>query len=349
MHLSRSADVPKILFGVSPIGLGHATRDMVIVEELRRQGAEVRLYSGGKAAEFVRRLGHEVDDIVSDPVPSVSKLAMRRVALWYVRSWFAYRRTLRRTIKLFTDYSPDIVVGDEEFTGMEAARRGGKMRVFITDELALGFGRSWLARKVEGRVERWYTNLQSSVDLMIIPDEGENQGNRRFVGPIVRPLSSSCPDLRTKYGLPQDAMILVCLSGSGIGKELVGKSILAYESAPQKGRCLVVTGNRGEKITGEGVFDLGLVPDNHELIACADLVISTAGKSTIDESASAGTPIIAIPIANHAEQVRNASSLGYAHSDIDRLPELIERKIGRREAPKQFIGEKEASRLILSL
>jgi UDP-N-acetylglucosamine--N-acetylmuramyl-(pentapeptide) pyrophosphoryl-undecaprenol N-acetylglucosamine transferase len=340
--------VPKILFGFSPIGLGHATRAVVLSDQLRRGGADVRLFSGGKAAEFVRSLGYEVDDIVDDPVPSVAKLAMRRVALWYIRSWFAYRRTLSRTLKLYANYLPDLVIGDEEFTGMEAARRGGKKRVFITDELELGFGRSWLSKKIEGRIERWYRRLQNSVDLLIIPNFGPNEGNRKFVGPIVRPIVAPCADVRMKHGLPEGAMILVSLSGSGIGKELIAKSI-DYLKVNSKGRFLVVTGNRGKKVGGEGIHDLGLVSDNQDLVACADVVISTAGKSTIDEAAVAGTPIVVIPIANHAEQVRNASELGYNPADIDKLPALIEEKIGRREEPKRFSGEIEASRLILSL
>ena len=123
--------MPKILFGVSPIGLGHATRDIVIVEELRRQGAEVMLFSGGKAADFIREQGYTVEDIVDDPVPSVSNGEMRRVALWYIRSWFAYKRTLKRTERLFDGYAPDLVVGDEEFTGMGVADKRGKKYRFI--------------------------------------------------------------------------------------------------------------------------------------------------------------------------------------------------------------------------
>lgn len=341
--------MPKILFGFSPIGLGHATRALVLAEELRKGGAEVRLFSGGKAADFVREQGQEVDDIVDDPVPSVSNGVMRWTALWYIRSWLAYKRTMRRTEQLFDVYSPDIVIGDEEFTGMEVARRRGRQRVFISDELMLGFGRTWLSKKIEARVEKWYRQLQRSVDLLIIPDEGADTGNMRHVGPIVRGRTSDCESLRRKYHLPNGKMILFSMSGSGIGEELLRRTVVAMSEAHVEGAFLAVTGNRGKRVTGQGVFDLGLVPDNQDLVGCADLVISLAGKSTIDEANAAGTPIVVIPIKNHAEQERNAADLGYNYRDSSRLAELIRTKIGQRGPAKKFAGETEASRLILSL
>jgi UDP-N-acetylglucosamine--N-acetylmuramyl-(pentapeptide) pyrophosphoryl-undecaprenol N-acetylglucosamine transferase len=341
--------VPRILYGVSPIGLGHATRSLVLSRELERCGSEVRFYSGGKAAEFIRDGGFEVDDIVEDPVPHVSDGEMSRVALWYVRSWVANRRTVPRTRRVLDAYSPNLVVCDEEFSGIVVAGERGVKRVFVADELALGFARTWLSRKIEGRVDRWYKGLQESVDLMIIPEPGESGGNRTFVGPIVRPTTKSPSEAKSSYGLPEGGMVLFATSGSGLGRELALRVRDAISTAGLAGVSLVVTGNRGPRIDGEAVYDLGVVPDNQNLVAAADLVVSTAGKSTIDEAAAAGTPIIVIPIRHHAEQERNAAALGYTSADASRLPELVREKFGRRQPPKRFNGEVEACRAILSL
>jgi UDP-N-acetylglucosamine--N-acetylmuramyl-(pentapeptide) pyrophosphoryl-undecaprenol N-acetylglucosamine transferase len=341
--------LPRILYGVSPIGLGHATRALVVIEELKRQGAEVRLFSGGRAAEYFRQLGVPVDDLVDDPVPSVSRLEMRRVVLWYLRSWFAYRRTIKRTRRIFDEFSPDLVVCDEEFSGVIVAGERGVKRVFIADELQLGFARTWLAHRVEARVDGWYQNLLKSVDLLIIPEEGEDTGNRKYVGPIVRQRTLDCEQTRSGYGLPVGRMVLFSTSGSGIGQELVPLVSDAITEAGVKDAYLVVTGNRGPKSSAESVYDLGVVPDNQNLVACADLVISTAGKSTIDEAAAAGTPIVVVPIRHHAEQERNASALGYGNDTSGHLAELMKAKIGERGEPRVFTGGQVASRLILSM
>jgi len=341
--------VPRILYGVSPIGLGHATRSIVLSAELERRGAEVRFFSGGKSAEFIRGMGLKVDDIVEDPVPHVSNGEMSRVALWYIRSWVANRRTVPRTLRLMGAYRPDLVVCDEEFSGIVAAGEQKVKRAFLSDELSLGFARTWIARKIEARVDRWYRGLQESVDLLVVPENGVDGGNRRFVGPIVRAVTRSPAETRAAYSLPPGKMVLYAISGSGLGREFALRVRDSLGAAGVSGVTLAVTGNRGQKIEGKGVYDLGVVPDNQNLVAAADLVVSTAGKSTIDEAAAAGTPIIALPIKHHAEQERNAAALGYTSEDSSRLPELIREKLGKRHSPLRFDGELKASVAILSL
>lgn len=341
--------MPKILYGVSPIGLGHATRDLVVASELRRKGAEVKFFTGGKAAEFLHDRGEDVESIVDDTAPKVVDGEMRQVALWYIRSWVGLRRTTGRTERLFESYKPDLVVCDEEFSGVNIAEKTGIRRVFISDELLLGFARSWLSRKIERRVERWYRRLQDSVDLLIIPEFGSDSGNKRFVGPIVRAPTMSPTDARRKYGLPEGGMVLLSMSGSGIGRFLLRRTLPALRHELPTGTYLVVTGNRGQKLAEPGVFDLGVIEDNQNLVAAADLVVSTAGKSTIDEASSAGTPIIVIPIRNHAEQERNAAAIGYSVESMGKLPELVREKFGKREPPQDFRGGETTSRLLLSM
>ncbi len=341
--------MPKVLYGVSPIGLGHATRALVVVEVLRREGVQVEFFSGGKAAEFMRGVGERVADIIDDPVPSVVNGEMRRVALWYIRSWFAYKRSIRRTERLLEKHDPDLVVCDEEFTGLAVAEKYGKKRVFVSDELELGFARTWIARALEQRVERWYTTLQEGVDILLVPEFGEDRGNCRHVGPIVRAPTLAGDEVRRKYGLPPGRFVLFSMSGSGIGKELVSKVAGLMKGSAFGDAFLVITGNRGPKLTGERIYDLGLVADNQNFVACADLVISTAGKSTIDEAASSGVPIIVVPIKYHAEQERNAKELGYSAADSARLESLIREKLGKRTPPKHYTGESAACSAIMSL
>lgn len=341
--------MPRILFGFSPIGLGHATRALVLKGELERRGAEVRLFSGGKAADFVRACGVEVDSIVDDPAPRVVNVEMKRATLWYLRSWLANRRTVRRTERLFDAFPHDLVVCDEEFSGIVVAERRGERRVFVTDELLLGFARSWIARQAERRVEAWYRHLQDSVDLLIVPEYGSDGGNRRFVGPMVRAPTASCDETRSRYGLPRGRMVLFSVSGSGIGRELAVELAASLQGLREGGVFLAVTGNRGAKVSGEGVFDLGVITDNQNLVACSDVVVSTAGKSIIDEASSGGVPIVVIPIKHHAEQERNASALGYSSGDSGRLEELVRTNLGRRAPARRYDGEVRAADAILSL
>ena len=340
--------MPKVLYGVSPIGLGHATRSMVVVSELERAGVSVRVFSGGKAAGFLKSVGVSAEDVVEDSGPRVVDGEMKGAAAWYVRSWLAQRRNVRRAEALLDSFRPDLVVCDEEFSGKAAAERSGTRREFISDELEHGYARTRVAKMIERRGQGWYRRLQGSVDLLIGPEEGRDEGNRRYVGPIVRPPTMGCDEARGRYGLPPGRMVLLSLSGSGVGRELAPKAAAAV-SGLGGGAFLVIAGNRGGRLSAEGVYDLGVVPDNQDLVRCADLVITMAGKSTIDEAAAAGTPAIAIPIRHHAEQERNASGLGCGPGDSERLGELVAQRIGKRSPPRAFGGGTTAAGLIEAL
>jgi len=339
----------RVLYGVSPIGLGHATRALAVLERLKDAGAEVRLFTGGMAADFLHRCGCPADDVVSESMPDVVEGEMKRAALWYLRSWAALKRTTKRTQRLFDEFRPDIVVCDEEFSGLGVAARRGCRTVLISDELELGFAQGRIAKSIERRIEHWYNRLQESVDLLVIPDFGADEGNQRHVGPIVRSVTKSRAEARAMHGLPDQAnLVLLSMSGSGVGSFLLGRTLLAFRKGIEGDTVLAISGNRGRRVTGVGVYDLGLICDNHNLVAAADLVVSTAGKSTEDEAASAGTPFIGIPIRHHAEQERNAASRGYSADDVERLGELISRRIGRREPPHDYSGAEGVSRLLMS-
>lgn len=304
--------------------------------------------SGGQASEFLRSYGFETQDIISEPVPSVRNGEMKGALAWYIRYWRGFGKSKLRVQRLFSSWRPDVVVGDEEFTTVSLALERGINHVMITDEMELGFAKTWVAKMAEARVSAWYEGLQGRVSLLVVPDEGTNTGNRHYVGPIVRSRSKTKDEVIKEFALPgRSSMILHAMSGSGLGSHLLDTAIQAVRSIPDS--VLVVMGNRGRSVTGERVFDLGVVREGQNLVASADLVISTAGKSTIDEAANFGTPIIAIPIRNHAEQERNAAALGFSYEDVGRIGELASARIGGRTTPRNFDGAERVSRIIAGL
>jgi UDP-N-acetylglucosamine--N-acetylmuramyl-(pentapeptide) pyrophosphoryl-undecaprenol N-acetylglucosamine transferase len=91
------------------------------------------------------------------------------------------------------------------------------------------------------------------------------------------------------------------------------------------------------------IRNLGFVNNLYEVVFAADLIISLAGKSTMDESRHYGTPGIFIPIKGHFEQEANARELGYTHDDLFHLDKLILEKIDEKRNPQPFDGAKKAS------
>ena len=79
---------------------------------------------------------------------------------------------------------------------------------------------------------------------------------------------------------------------------------------------VLVAGPKIKEEFGNNLRNLGFVENLHEIIFASDLVISLAGKSTIDESVVYGTPGIFIPIKDHFEQEDNAKEMGFNFEDI---------------------------------
>ena len=338
-----------ILYGVSPIGLGHASRAAAVGLKLKEMSLEPQFATGGPAVAFLRSYGFKVHDIVREPVPSESGGEMKMASLWYLRYWRGYRGTYRRMAALVSALSPDLIVGDEEFASVSIAVNRGMRHAMISDELQLGFARGPLARRIESRVGAWYSDLQRRVSALLVPGFGTDSGNIHYVTPIVRGVTKGRDETRAEYNLPLAAsLVLFSASGSGIGRFLLERSLAAFPTAGP-GAVFATSGVTNPPPARSGVYHLGVVRDNQDLVASADLVISTAGKSTIDEAASSGTPIIAVPIKNHSEQERNAAELGFSSADLNRLDELVPKLLGRRTPPANYQGAKRTADLLASI
>src|SRR5205807_10476345 len=95
--------------------------------------------------------------------------------------------------------------------------------------------------------------------------------------------------------------ILVCAGGTDAGRHLIQKSLEAYGNLKKRldVDLILVPGPNLELNDSDDFYNLGFVDNLHEYIYASDLVISLAGRSTIDESTEYGTPGIFIPIKNH--------------------------------------------------
>src|SRR5207245_3364684 len=101
---------------------------------------------------------------------------------------------------------------------------------------------------------------------------------------------------------------------------------------------VVVSGPKLKADPGSGVYTYGFLPNLQDYVLAADLVITTAGKGTVNEALAAGTPVIAIPPKGHAEAERNAGALGYRYEELNRLKELISYELGvGRLTPKPMV------------
>lgn len=328
----------KIVYAVSSIGLGHASRAVAVADELSRRGHVVVFFSGGSSARLLMSNGYKVKAIINYPTPTFISGNMLFPTLWYFRYWLSYKMSKRRVEKTLIKIRPKVVIADEEFACLSVCSEKKIPSIAITDELELGFTSNKIFSRLEQRIKVWYHDLLLKSELIVIPDFGKSTEKVRFVGKIVRKTKMKREQIRMKYGLPLDKkVILVSISGSKATNFLLKYVLKAIKLTNLKDTIIAISGGNGERKDGQ-IYNLGFVRDNHELVFASDLVISTAGKSTIDEAYTYGTPIIPIPIKGHAEQERNASELNYSFDSLRILPVLILQNINRRSEPHPSRG-----------
>jgi UDP-N-acetylglucosamine--N-acetylmuramyl-(pentapeptide) pyrophosphoryl-undecaprenol N-acetylglucosamine transferase len=164
------------------------------------------------------------------------------------------------------------------------------------------------------------------------------------VGPIVRQTIHTRDELRKKFSFDKKT-IVVSIGGTDAGRFLIEKIIAM--SSKLRDYDLVLVSGPALKIQDTNIKNLGYVNNLHEIIYASDLVISLAGKSTIDESKAYGTPGIFIPIKGHFEQEDNARAEGYSFDDINNLESLIAQKIESGRTKTQTDGAQKTAQIIL--
>ena len=336
-----------INFFTSPIGLGHATRDIAIAENLDRDG--LLFVSGIGAADLLTKKGFRTLDVYSPGRFSVESGQLRQSFKWLM-DYYSYYKRCKLIAKDILDKHEGPVVSDEDFASIAVGEEMRRKRILVTDITETRFT-SGAASIIEKKMNKSMKKMMQGCDCVIIPDKGDDSGNVVHVGPIVRKASADRETLRKAFGFTRKT-IVVSIGGTDAGRYLIEKTIEAYRKVgPKIDAELVIVSGPSLKLGDSPEYrNLGFVKNLHEAIYAADLVISLAGRSTMDESIAYGTPGIFIPIKGHFEQEDGAARLGFKYDDIFRLDQLIEEKIFlERGAASHSSGAQKAAEIIRRL
>ena len=184
-------------------------------------------------------------------------------------------------------------------------------------------------------------------DVVILPESGSDEKNIHRIGPIVRKTVHSRDELRRRFSLNKKT-IVVSIGGTSAGQFLIERVVEVFNKLKLDADLVIVSGP-SLRIPDGKIRNFGFVNNLHEIIYASDLIISLAGKSTIDESKYYGTPSIFIPIKDHFEQEENAKEVGFSYKDLFRLESLIPEKLDEKRNPVMFDGAQKAANLIKSL
>ena len=331
-------------FFSSPIGLGHVTRDIAIIKNLK--DFSVNFVTGSGAAKILKKLDYHIDDVYNPPSFSVENGILNNQTKWLWNYYQYYKNCKNISKKIIKKNNSELVISDEDFASLTIAQEIGIPNILITDVLETKFTKG-IASFIEKKMNKSMMNIIKKCDVVIIPEDGEDIDNIRRIGPIVRKINDSREELRKKFSFNKK-IILISVGGTDAGLFLIQKAIESILKLNLDVEIVLVTGPSITK-KFDNVKNLGFVDNLHELIFASDVVISLAGKSTIDEAKAYGTPGIFIPIKGHFEQENNSKNEGFVFNDINRLDELVLEKLEQKRNKINTDGAKIASEIIKKL
>jgi UDP-N-acetylglucosamine--N-acetylmuramyl-(pentapeptide) pyrophosphoryl-undecaprenol N-acetylglucosamine transferase len=330
-------------FFSSPIGLGHVTRDIAIASNF--ENISTNFVTGSGAARILENLDLRVEDVYTPPQFIVENGSLKNSAKWLWNYFQYYKNCKNISKKIIENDNPRIVVSDEDFASLTIAQDKKIPNVLITDILETKFTKGF-ASIIEKKMNKSMLEIIKKCDYVIIPEDGVDEDNIRRVGPIVRKTKQSREELREKFSFTKKT-IVVAIGGTDAGLFLIEK-VLEILPKLSEFEIVIVSGPSLSKKL-EKIKNLGFVNNLHEVIYAADVLVSLAGKSTIDEAKQYGTPAIFIPIRGHFEQEDNARDEGFVFEDIERLDELILQKLEEKRNPHDMGGAQKASEIIKNL
>ncbi len=331
-------------FFSSPIGLGHVTRDIAIANNFKN--ISINFVSGSGAAQILKNLEFKVQDVYNPPSFIVENGTLKSPVKWLWNYYQYYRDCKKISQKILQEDNPNLVISDEDFAALTVAQKMKIPTILITDVLETRFTNG-IVSLIEKKMNKSMQEIIKKCDIVILPENGNDQDNIRRVGSIVRQTNFSREELRKKF-LFQKKTIVISIGGTNTGLFLIEKALESISKINQDIEVILVSGPAISR-KFENVRNLGFVDNLHELIFAADLLISLAGKSTIDEANAYGTPAIFIPIKGHFEQEDNAREEGFVFEDIKRLDVLILEKLEQKRNRVNTNGAKNASDIIRKL
>ena len=330
-------------FFCSPIGLGHATRDIAIAQFFDKISS--RFITGRGAAELISKHGCSTIDAYDPPNFDVQNGVLHGSLKWLWKYYQYYKDCKKIAGEFVKNENPRLVVSDEDFASLTVAQQKKIPTILITDILETRFTKG-IGSIIEKKMNKTMKEIIQKCNAVIMPEFGQDQENIKRVGPIVRSTPHTREELRSKFSFNKKTITL-SVGGTDAGKSLIQKTIEACSKLKGDLELVVISGPSLKLDNYENIRNLGFVNNLHEIIYASDLVISLAGKSTIDESRAYGTPGIFIPIKDHFEQEDNAKQEGYSFQDIFRLESLIYEKLESKRNPIHTDGAKKAWQIIM--
>lgn len=363
------------------VGLGHASRMVMVADHLRGQGdMQVRFSSFGEAAKYVSMRGYQC--VNAPPVEFAwsteggfsVKQSIANIPVWFTN----LVRQVNHETRSMTMYGPNVILSDSRLSPLFAAKLLGIPSIVLLNQVKLLLS----PRLREFRVSRFFETMVGEflgsmwnlADRILVPDlpppytiaahnvwcVGSAARKLEYIGfTAPRPVVTEEQAAKVASLLDIDrSRPVVFVHISGPMETRLPLIRLALEAARRmdnnkpvqfifsEGRPNGSTEpKRIEKARG---WYYEWCPVRDEVFALSDLVVMRGGHTAISQAIQFGKPIVTIPIENHGEQLGNSEKVAKLGAGVMVHPKKLKpEKIA--EAVEQVLSDPAYGKRVLEL
>ena len=357
---------PSAYFAPYGVGLGHASRLLMVADHLRQEGINIQFSSYGEAASYVSMLGYKCATV--SPVEfawSMEGGFSVKDSIANIPVWFAnFSRQVNQETRNMLGCNPDIVVSDSRLSPLMAARLLKVPSVVVLNQIKLLLSprlRDLVASRIfENLVAEFLGSMWAMAERVLVPDLpppytlsahnvwhiGSASRKLEYVGfASPRPQTNREQVIKTTNMLGLDRsrpLVFVHISGPVQTRPALLK--VAVETAKRldpKIQFVISAGNPSGKSDPRRIGRLSWYyewcPVRDEIFAASDLLVLRGGHVALSQAIQFGKPVVTVPIENHGEQLGNCVKMEELGAGVmlhpkrlrsDQLADAIEKVLG---------------------
>lgn len=328
----------KAYFTPYGVGLGHASRLIMVANNLQSSKVEIRFSSFGEAVMYISIHGYEC---VRVPAVEFAWNVKGEFSIKYsianLPKWFTnFSRQVNNEVQNMIKYQPDIIVSDSRLSSLITAKFLGLPAIVILNQVKLllsprlrEFKVARLFEKINGEI---LGTMWTLADKILIPDlpppytiAGHNVWDTSTIARKLEYIGFTAPKLcvtqeklsKVAHYLGLDRskpIVFIHVSGPMETRmPIIRIAVEACKSLRQEIQYIISEGRPNgnvepKKLSGVGWY-YEWCPVRDEIFAMSDLLVLRGGHVAISQAIQFGKPVVTIPIENHGEQLGNSEKI----------------------------------------
>jgi UDP-N-acetylglucosamine--N-acetylmuramyl-(pentapeptide) pyrophosphoryl-undecaprenol N-acetylglucosamine transferase len=360
---------PVAYFTPYGVGLGHASRLLMVADHLKQEGIKVQFSSYGEAVSYVSLRGYKCATV--SPVEfawSMEGGFSVKDSIANIPKWFTnFSRQVNQETRNILEFSPDIVVSDSRLSPLISARLLKVPSVVVLNQIKLLLSprlHDHMAPRIfENMVGEFLGSMWAMADRVLVPDLpppytlsahnvwdiGSASRKVEYVG-----FASPRPQITEERVIKVANMLgfdksrpLVFVHVSGPIQTRPALTKVAVETARRldpKIQFVISEGNPKGKShpikIGESSWYYEWCPVRDEIFAASNLLVLRGGHVVLSQAIQFGKPVVTVPIENHGEQLGNSTKVAELGAGVmlhakglgpEQLGDAIEKVLGDPE------------------